>query len=312
MVPHGNPGTPTARSRGVVTDLVPGAALPLPGPSVEVSISGPFDVSALVVGADGQVASDADLVFYNAPDAPGVRLAGGRLEVRPARLRHGAERVVVVASPEVAGTPFGRLPAPAVVFAGDRGRGFARFVVPRLSTETVLLVAEVYRKGAGWRLRAVGQGYADGLAGLARDFGVEVDDDGTGGSDPHDAVCAAVVTATNAQRARHRLPPLGVDARLAAAAHAHSADMVARGFFAHADPDGRNVDARVRAAGYPYRVVAENIAAGQPDAAAVVEAWMNSPGHRANILRPEVTQIGVGRATGGIGLHWTQVFAAPL
>jgi len=251
-------------------------------------------------------------VFYNAPDAPGVRLSGGRLAVRPTRLRRGAERVVVVASPEVPGTPLGRLPAPAVAFADDRGRAFARFVVPRLSAETVLLVAEVYRRGGGWRLRAVGQGYADGLAGLARDFGVDVEDDGTGGSDPHDALCAAVVTATNAQRTRHRLPPLSVDARLAAAAHAHSADMVARGFFAHADPDGRNVDQRVRAAGYPFRVVAENIAAGQPDAATVVEAWMDSPGHRANILRREVTQIGVGRATGGIGIHWTQVFATPM
>ncbi|MGI5127212.1 CAP domain-containing protein [Pseudonocardia sp. CA-107938] len=292
----------------MATDLVPGAVIAMPGPAVDVSITGPYDVSALVVGADGLVATDADLVFYNAPDAPGVRLSGTRLAVRPARLRRGAERVVVVASPDVPGTPLGRLPAPAVSFADERGRAFARFVVPRLSTETVLLVAEVYRRGDGWRLRAVGQGYADGLAGLARDFGVEVDDDG----EPDDARCAAVVTATNAERARHRLPPLTVDARLAAAARRHSADMVARGFFAHTDPDGLGVDARVRAAGYSYRVVAENIAAGQPDAATVVDAWMHSPGHRANILRPEVTQIGVGIATGGIGIHWTQVFATPL
>jgi stress response protein SCP2 len=300
----------------VPTDLVPGAALALPGPAVEVTIAGPFDVSALVVGTDGQVAGDADMIFFNAPTAPGVRLDGSRLAVDTGRLRRGAERVVVVASPEDPGTPFGRLPTPAAAFADSRGRVFARFLAPRLSSETVLLVAEVYRRGGAWRVRAVGQGYADGLAGLARDFGVAVDDDGTGsgagGRDPHDALSAAVVTVTNAQRARHRLPPLGVDARLAAAAHAHSADMVGRGFFAHVDPDGRGVDQRVRAAGYAYRVVAENIAAGQPDAGAVVEAWMNSPGHRANILHPEVTEIGVGRATGGIGIHWTQVFAAPM
>ncbi len=297
----------------MVTDLVPGAALALPGASVDVTVTGPFDVSALVVGADGQVAGDADMIFFNAPNAPGVRLDGGRLAVDTGRLRRGAERVVVVASPEDGGTPFGRLPVPAAAFADSRGRVFARFAAPRLSSETVLLVAEVYRRGGAWRLRAVGQGYADGLAGLARDFGVEVDDDGTGGADPHDAVCAAVVTATNAERAKHRLPPLTADARLAAAAQAHSADMVARGFFAHEDPGGRGPSDRVLAAGYRYSVVAENIAAGQRTAAEVVEGWMNSPGHRKNILRREVTQIGVGTAIGGsFGIHWTQVFGTPL
>lgn len=292
------------------TDLVPGAALALPGPTVDLAIAGPFDVSALVVGADGQVSGDADMIFYNAPNAPGVRLSGGRLAVDTGRLRRGAERVVVVASPEELGTPFGRLPVPAASFTDGRGRVFARFAAPRLSDETVLLVAEVYRRNGAWRLRAVGQGYADGLAGLARDFGVQVDDDGT---DPVDTECVAVVTATNAERARHRLGPLTVDARLAAAARAHSADMVARGFFAHEDPEGRGPADRVRAAGYSYSVVAENIAAGQRSAAEVVESWMNSPGHRKNILRREVTQIGVGTATGGsFGRHWTQVFGTPL
>ena len=66
------------------------------------------------------------------------------------------------------------------------------------------------------------------------------------------------------------------------------------------------------AAGYRYRKVAENIAAGQRDAAEVVRGWMNSPGHRANILDAELTQIGVGLVSGGpYGTTWTQVFGTP-
>ncbi len=121
-----------------------------------------------------------------------------------------------------------------------------------------------------------------------------------------------VVDLTNAERARHGLRPLTVDARLAAAAQAHSADMVRRGFFAHESPDGRQVWDRAVAAGYAYRKVAENIAAGQRTADEVVRGWMGSPGHRANILDGDLTQIGVGRADGGsYGVYWTQVFGAP-
>ena len=123
---------------------------------------------------------------------------------------------------------------------------------------------------------------------------------------------AEVVVLTNAERARHGLRALAVDARLAQAADAHSADMARRGFFAHESPDGRQVWDRAVAAGYAYRKVAENIAAGQRTAAEVVHGWMESPGHRANILDPVLTQIGVGRADGGAyGVYWTQVFGTP-
>ena len=121
-----------------------------------------------------------------------------------------------------------------------------------------------------------------------------------------------VVDRTNAERARHGLRALTVDQRLAAAAQAHSADMVRRGFFAHESPDGRQVWDRAVAAGYAYRKVAENIAAGQRTAEEVVRGWMGSPGHRANILDGDLTQIGVGRADGGsYGVYWTQVFGTP-
>jgi uncharacterized protein YkwD len=200
-----------------------------------------------------------------------------------------------------------------------------------MPTETVALLVEVYRRAGAWRVRAVGQGYADGLAGLARDFGVEVAEDapspggglastdpapgrsGSGGAGGGAAgVLAEVVDRTNAERARHGLRALTVDQRLAAAAQAHSADMVRRAFFAHESPDGRQVWDRAVAAGYAYRKVAENIAAGQRSAEEVVRGWMESPGHRANILDGDLTQIGVGRADGGsYGVYWTQVFGTP-
>jgi stress response protein SCP2 len=291
----------------VVPDLSPGANVVLPSAALGIALDGPFDLSALVLSASGTVAGDADMVFFNQPDAPGVRLRGPRLVVVPDALRRGAERVVVVASPDDLGTAVRTLPP--VVLTDARERPFARFRPPPMPTEKVALLVEVYRRVGAWRVRAVGQGYADGLAGLARDFGVDVANDGA--SAPAVEV-VEVVERTNAARARHGLPPLTVDARLAAAAHAHSADMVGRGFFAHESPDGRQVWDRAVAAGYAYRKVAENIAAGQRTADEVVVGWMASPGHRANILDRDLTQIGVGRAEGGsYGVYWTQVFGAP-
>ena len=137
---------------------------------------------------------------------------------------------------------------------------------------------------------------------------------GSGGAGGGSAagVLGEVVDRTNAERVRRGLRPLTVDARLGAAAQAHSADMVQRGFFAHESPDGRQVWDRAVAAGYAYRKVAENIAAGQRSAEEVVRGWMESPGHRANILDGDLTQIGVGRADGGsYGVYWTQVFGTP-
>jgi stress response protein SCP2 len=302
----------------VVTELVPGANLALPGARAGFALPGPFDVSALVLGADGRVGGDADMVFYNQPSAPGVALRGTALEVAPDRLRRGAERLVVLASPEAAGLSFASLPAPVLTATGPDGRPFARFAASRLRTETAAQLVEVYRRGGQWRLRAIGQGYEDGLGGLVRDFGVDVAEEPPPtptrpGAGPTAEVVAEVVTVTNVERARHGLPAFTVDARLAAAAQDHSDDMVRRAFFSHANPDGAQVWDRARGRGYQYRKVAENIAAGQRSAAEVVAGWMDSPGHRANILDRELAQIGVGHAVGGsYGTTWTQVFGTPL
>ncbi|MBL1108920.1 TerD family protein [Streptomyces sp. 5-8] len=507
-------------------ELVPGGNAVLPDGAVRLRVAGAFDVSALVTGGDGKVGGDADFVFYNQPDAPGVRLRGDTLTVDPARLRRGACRVTVVVSAAEPGTPLGRLPAPRLDVTDGAGRAVAGFAPPRPGAETVLLLAELYlRPGIGWKLRAIGQGYADGLAGLARDFGVDVSDDGertatatprhspsssgaspadrnlsggaspadglprgatpadnsftrgtsqadagfrrraspadrnlSGGASPADGLprgaspadrnlrrgvspvddgfirvvnaaraevgslpvvpdprlvsaaraharamagagrlgaegpdgvsvhqrisaagytylavgehlvsgprtptgfveyclgtertrrtlldpafrhaalahadagdrfwtalwaspltpagltrtAAEVLALTNTERGRAGLPPLAADPLLTAAAQAHSADMVARDFYAHTAPDGSEPWDRAAAAGARRRTIGENIACGQRSAAEVVTDWMNSPGHRANILKRDFTHLGVGFAGGGrAGTYWTQLF----
>ncbi|MGW0601813.1 CAP domain-containing protein [Streptomyces sp. NPDC002776] len=519
-----------------MSELVAGGNVPLPGGAVAVRVPGPFDVSALITDDAGKVRGDGDFVFYNQPAAPGARLHGDTLTVDPARLRPGATRVTVVISPADPGTALGGLPAPTLHVTGAGGRTLARFAPPRPRQETVLLLAELYRRGGDWKLRALGQGYADGLAGLARDFGVDIAEDAPTGSgpgfgvntagstptgpspgfgastaanaptgpgpgfgantaqstptgpgfgastaahaptgpgflmnpaesaptgpgsafrantavnppaspgpgmvipegapsDPHgfarlvnaarasagappvalDArlssaardhalamaarnrldgaglhqrvtatgyayvtvgehlvsgprspaefveyclgsdrsrrtlldpafthagfACAParsgdvywtalwarpftpaelartatrVVELTNRARAGAGLPPLAVDPLLTAAAQAHSADMVARAFYSHTSPDGSRPWDRAAAAGSRRRSIGENIACGQRSPAEVVQGWMNSPGHRANILKRDFTHIGVGFAGGGeAGTYWTQLF----
>ena len=294
----------------MVPDLPPGANIALPSAALGIALDGPFDLSALVLSASGTVAGDADMVFFNQPDAPGVRLRGPRLTVLPDALRRGAERVVVVASPDDLDAAVRTLPP--VLLTDARERPFARFRPPPMPTETVALLVEVYRRAGAWRVRAVGQGYADGLAGLARDFGVDVADDGAGRSAARPARSARSSTGPTRSGPATGSRRSALDARLAAAAQAHSADMVRRGFFAHESPDGRQVWDRAVAEGYAYRKVAENIAAGQRTADEVVRGWMESQGHRANILDRDLTQIGVGRAEGGsYGVYWTQVFGTP-
>ena len=126
-----------------------------------------------------------------------------------------------------------------------------------------------------------------------------------------DRTAREVVGLTNRARADAGLAPLSPDPRLAAAAQAHSADMVARDFYAHTAPDGSRPWDRAAAAGSTRRTIGENIACGQRSAAEVVEGWLNSPGHRANILKADFTHIGVGFAGGGrAGTYWTQLFGA--
>jgi uncharacterized protein YkwD len=121
-----------------------------------------------------------------------------------------------------------------------------------------------------------------------------------------DDPAAHVLALVNAERAAAGCGPLSADGRLAGVARAHSEDMRDRGFFDHVNLDGLDPFDRADRAG--ARALAENIAQGQRDAADVMTSWMNSPGHRANILDCRLTRLGVGVAQGGGGPWWTQLF----
>ncbi|HEU5475056.1 MAG TPA: CAP domain-containing protein [Actinophytocola sp.] len=114
-----------------------------------------------------------------------------------------------------------------------------------------------------------------------------------------------VIALVNEERAKIGIAPLTVDERLTAAALQHSTDMANREYFDHTSPEGVRFDQRIREAGY-LSPGAENIARGQQSAAQVMKAWMESPGHAANILNPALTTIGVALVTDGY--YWTQDF----
>ncbi len=122
---------------------------------------------------------------------------------------------------------------------------------------------------------------------------------------------AEVVTLVNQERQIHGLPPLQDDSRLHAAALGHSEDMALNDYFSHTSLDNRNPGDRITQAGYAWSTYGENIAAGYSTPTAVVEGWMNSAGHRANILRSGFCDIGVGlaySAASRYGYYWTQNF----
>ncbi|MFD8598947.1 sigma-70 family RNA polymerase sigma factor [Kitasatospora sp. NPDC059646] len=120
-----------------------------------------------------------------------------------------------------------------------------------------------------------------------------------------------VLDLVNVQRAQAGCPAMRSNAQLTAAAQAQSDDMAARSFFDHTNPDGEGPQQRIDAAGYEWSGWGENIARGQKDAAAVMNSWMNSPGHRANILNCKFTELGVGVRQGAGGPWWTQDFGTP-
>ncbi|MEM9131318.1 MAG: CAP domain-containing protein [Actinomycetota bacterium] len=125
------------------------------------------------------------------------------------------------------------------------------------------------------------------------------------------AIQNEVLALINVERAAASCPALALDPSLNAAADGHSEDMAANGYFAHEDLAGNGPGARIAASGYAGANWAENIATGFPDPAGVVTGWMNSEGHRANILNCAYVHMGIGYAVGGTGtVYWTQVFGA--
>ncbi|MEZ6143761.1 MAG: CAP domain-containing protein [Zavarzinella sp.] len=121
----------------------------------------------------------------------------------------------------------------------------------------------------------------------------------------------AIVAETNAARAKAGLPALQVSPALMSAARGHSNNMAAAGVMSH-NLNGRGVGDRVRAAGYAFTGCAENIAMGQFSASDAIRSWLNSAGHRANMLSGTYTQLGVAVSYDRSGRpYWTQVFGRP-
>ncbi|MEX2453525.1 MAG: CAP domain-containing protein [Rhodospirillaceae bacterium] len=105
-----------------------------------------------------------------------------------------------------------------------------------------------------------------------------------------------MVRQVNDHRAFNGVGPVRLESRLAAAAQAHADDMIRRDYFDHRGPDGRGMQDRATAAGYPWRLIAENLGAGFSSPVATADSWMTSPAHRANMLDPDHVHIGVGYA----------------
>jgi uncharacterized protein YkwD len=115
---------------------------------------------------------------------------------------------------------------------------------------------------------------------------------------------------TNAHRARYRAQPVRYHYALAVAAQRHANDMASRNQMTHTGSDGSNPGQRISRAGFRWTSWGENVAVGYSSSSAVVWAWLNSPGHRANLLNPRFQWMGVGIAWGHGRIWWCVVLAS--
>lgn len=128
-------------------------------------------------------------------------------------------------------------------------------------------------------------------------------------SSPSYSYLTQVVNLVNIERAKHGLSPLAIDTGLEKAALVRAREIQVS--FSHTRPNGTSFATAIKEAGVSYRRCGENIAWGQKSPEAVVTAWMNSSGHRANILSPDFTRIGIGYRTNASGTpYWVQLFAS--
>ncbi|QIJ63789.1 TerD family protein [Streptomyces sp. JB150] len=148
---------------------------------------GDADVSVLLLNTDREVRSDADFSFYNDPVAAdgSVQLLGkaptgsgnqDRTGFDLTAVPQDVDRVVVAAS-RYGGAHFGELDDPRLTLSDSSGDGLLTFAVEDAGSVSAFIFGELYRRAGEWKIRAVGQGYDSGLAGLATDFGVDIEDD---------------------------------------------------------------------------------------------------------------------------------------
>ncbi|MEV6571207.1 TerD family protein [Streptomyces sp. NPDC051577] len=164
----------------MTTTLAKGGNTVLSAAVCRITLTSPttgIDVSAVLLGQDGKVRSDDDLVSYNHSAQDGIKLEGQTIVADLTVLPSTVDRIAVVASidPELESTHFSAGNTPQAVI--DCGNAQVAFVPPPLThRETVAILIELYRRAGSWKARAVGQGWDTGLAGLASDFGIDVDD----------------------------------------------------------------------------------------------------------------------------------------
>ncbi|WP_255122659.1 TerD family protein, partial [Rhodococcus sp. 14-2470-1b] len=164
--------------------LARGENCPAPSGTLTVTLrtSAAVDVSALLLGAGGKVRSDDDLIFYNQPSGPGVQYhrdpSGHRITVDPERIPAAVETVAITASLDGTGAPTFAASGPVETSVDDStGTTVVMYPADALGAENALVCLEIYRRGDAWKIRAVGQGFSDGLAGVATAFGITIDDD---------------------------------------------------------------------------------------------------------------------------------------
>lgn len=163
-----------------MTALTEGGNAPIDEPWVRVQIQGSsaLDVAGLLLANDGKVRTDADFVFFNQPAAPGLHLEAGStstLVVTFAQVPTDIDRIAIVASLDGSGPRDFAAAGPVdVVVLQPGGTPVHTFRPKQLSSESAAVLAEVYRRAGVWKVRAVGQGWASGLAGIATTFGVDV------------------------------------------------------------------------------------------------------------------------------------------
>ncbi|MGW4730280.1 TerD family protein [Streptomyces shenzhenensis] len=159
---------------------------------------GDADVSVLLLDANGKVRSDADFYFYNNPVAAdgSVQLLGktpttdgneDRISFDLTAVPSDVDRIVVAAS-RYEGARFGELEGVKLSLADGGGEELLRFAIDDADSVSAIIFGELYRRGEEWKFRAVGQGYDAGLAGLATDFGVDIEDDATAAEAQDNAV----------------------------------------------------------------------------------------------------------------------------
>lgn len=178
--------------KGSKTDLAPGRY----SVTVQTNTPGAVDLVAVLLADTGEVRSDDDLVFFNNPRASGVAIRDqNQCDIDLTLVPDDVARVVVAASTEAQNTTFAMVPNLSVTLAGPVEICFAP---PRLGSETVVQLVAFYRRNGRWKLDAVGQGYAAGLAAFATDFGITVDSPPASPSQPGGQEAAAPPATTPA------------------------------------------------------------------------------------------------------------------